>query len=329
MRTMPPSGDLPVRAAESRTPPSANLAASNPVFEVDDDWFGVSATPSPAGRLQFAEGPSAPGTPAVAPAHLNPVFEVDEGWFAEHDRTQDTRRDELQRLAREMGIHDVDLPPGAPAAGVPTGASDSDDRGVADFLTATSTQIPGPPAFGVAPIPPAEVVPTAGDVKAGFNGLHAVHQAERGEESAAPAPIAQELLDQLAADVVERLQAGVLRDQWRDVMAAVAELKISDERIDQIAARVADRLQLDALQDRLRDLTAAVAGQITDETLERIATRLANRLPVATVEKPKRKVKSTASTVPVTEDPAGAEAGAGALRRPRKRAVRPRPRVRR
>ncbi len=335
-----PSGPLAPsdRATDPRSPgqkpPAPSAAAGNPVFEIDDDWFGTAETQARAdaraGRRDGAADHAAPEAQAAPSSSANPIFEVDEEWFAEDEKTRAAQRAEQERLAKEMGIHDVDLPPVVPAVDVPKTASTSDfDFGMADFQAATGAQVPEPaariepmspipapveqsppPAEPIAPIAelstaPAPEAPSgpAGHAAADFDALLAAHQVERREPSAAAAPITQEVLDQVATHIIERLQAGVLRDQWRDAMAVVAGLKVDNEKIDQIGARVAERLQLGAVEERLREVgTAVSAVQITDEKLDQIANRVAERLHLGAFEDRLRDVTAAVSSVQITDE---------------------------
>ncbi len=73
--------------------------------------------------------------PAAAPAQ--PVYEVDDEWFAEDQKARDARQLEQRELAREMGIHEVELP--EPAAAAPPIADDDLEFGEADLTAAIAT----------------------------------------------------------------------------------------------------------------------------------------------------------------------------------------------
>ena len=89
-----------------RTPASSTGSApGNPVFEVDDDWFGSAESQARAdaraGRREIAEDLNDPGlqAPAVPKAPAGAVFEVDDEWFAEDDKARAATQAERQELA--------------------------------------------------------------------------------------------------------------------------------------------------------------------------------------------------------------------------------------
>ena len=118
------------------------------MFEVDDDWFGSAESQARAdaraGRREIAEDlrdPEFQGPPKAPAPTPNSVFEVDDEWFAEDNKARAERQLEQQQLAKEMGIHDVDLPEVEPPIGAPAPASDLDlDFGL-DDLQASSARL--------------------------------------------------------------------------------------------------------------------------------------------------------------------------------------------
>jgi CheY-like chemotaxis protein len=102
-----------------KPPASGQMAdAGNPVYEVDEDWFGDSEpkrTPPDDSRREMAEdlhpGLRAPEPEAPRRAEATPVYEVDDEWFAEDQKARETRELEQKQLAAEMGIHEVKLAP--------------------------------------------------------------------------------------------------------------------------------------------------------------------------------------------------------------------------
>ncbi len=331
-----PSGST----ADPRSPGQklfTSAQAGNPVFEVDDDWFGNAESKARAdartGRQEIAEDLQSPELQAAAPAPTNPIFEVDDQWFADDDKARAAKLAEQQQLAKEMGIHEVDLPPVVAAVDLPVAASNSDfDFGMADFQAVTGAQATEPAAHSeplspteppaaeiVAPIePPAAEIAAASEAPAAamvapvepivpvptyVDALPATPQVDRSEPSAVAPAITSEALDQVAAQIVDRLQAGVLRDQWRDAMAVVAGVKVNEEKMDQIAARVADRLQPGAVEERLREVQSTVSSlQITDEKLDQISARVAARLQFGAVEERLRELNSAVSSAQITDD---------------------------
>lgn len=99
--------------------PDVTATPGNPVFEVDEQWFGGAESrglaDARAGRREMIEDLGAPEFQAAPAAPESaPVFEVDEEWFADDNKTRAAKDDEQRRLAAEMGIHDVELPEAEP-----------------------------------------------------------------------------------------------------------------------------------------------------------------------------------------------------------------------
>ena len=110
--------------------------------------------PSPA-LDQFnpsGDSRSASQTPMAPPPAAPPVFEVDDEWFAEDQSAREARELEQRELAREMGIHEVQL------SEPPTVAQPANhggvDRGDADRST----------AIAAGPVEPSPVVAPPGPV---------------------------------------------------------------------------------------------------------------------------------------------------------------------
>ena len=137
----PPLGQL----AQSGDPRSPGRTADgaicatpgNPVYEVDDDWFGdrPARDAAPVVVREMADDLRAPelqAPPAAAPSRAQPVYEVDDEWFAEDQKAREARQLEQRELAREMGIHEVELPG---PTGVAPPIDDADgESGEADLL---------------------------------------------------------------------------------------------------------------------------------------------------------------------------------------------------
>ena len=126
-----PGGD-----PRSPGPRGGNVPAApgNPVYEVDDDWFGDADSKARqdarAGRREIADDLRSPELqPPARQRADNPIYEVDDEWFKEDDQARAAKAAEQKQLAAEMGIHDVDLPE-VPAE---KKAAGSDDLGF-DYL---------------------------------------------------------------------------------------------------------------------------------------------------------------------------------------------------
>ena len=119
----PPLGQLH-QSGDPRSPgrmptPQSSTTPGNPVYEVDEDWFGddQSREQARAARRDMNDELRAPELerPPVAAPLAQPVYEVDDEWFAEDQKARDARRLEQRELAREMGIHEVEVPERAAA----------------------------------------------------------------------------------------------------------------------------------------------------------------------------------------------------------------------
>ena len=103
-----------------RMPPAQSAATpGNPVYQVDEDWFGDNQSRDRGGRGEMNDEPQAQ---EVAPPPAQPVDQVDDEWFAEDWKARDARQLEQRELAREMGIHEVEM--GEPAVAAPPIADD-------------------------------------------------------------------------------------------------------------------------------------------------------------------------------------------------------------
>jgi CheY-like chemotaxis protein len=150
----PPLGQLH-QSGDPRSPgrmptPQSAATPGNPVYEVDEDWFGDSPSrdQARAGRVDMNEelrDPALQRPPAAAPAQ--PVYELDDEWFAEDQKARDARQLEQRELAREMGIHEVELPERAAA---PL-ADDDFEFGEADLTAAIVTGPIEPPKVAEPP----------------------------------------------------------------------------------------------------------------------------------------------------------------------------------
>ena len=155
----PPLGQLQ-QSGDPRSPgrmptPQSATTPGNPVYEVDEDWFGDDRSPDPAraARRDMNDELRAPELqpPQVAPI-VQPVYEVDDEWFAEDQKARDARQLEQRELAREMGIHEVEVP--EPAA-APAPVADDDFAFGEDDLSAAIGPIEPPKAAE----PPKAVAP--------------------------------------------------------------------------------------------------------------------------------------------------------------------------
>jgi len=183
-----PAGPLgqSTSAADPRSPGPRGTSVptpGNPVYEVDDDWFGDTESKArqdaKAGRREIAEDLRDPNlqVPGPKPSPENPIYEVDDEWFAEDEKARAAKAAEQHQLAAEMGIYDVDLPE-VPAGDKPAPPADSDfafglddlkgiEAKTEELLTPpkprTSKVEPPKPAPPVAVAPPTRPVPRRPD----------------------------------------------------------------------------------------------------------------------------------------------------------------------
>lgn len=248
-----PSGPLgqssgaPDPRSPGRRPQNGVSAPGNPVFEVDDEWFGGDESraraDARAGRREIQEDLEHPELlPPVAEALPNAVFEVDDEWFAEDNKARAAKQDQQRLLAAEMGIHEVELPQAEPS---PAPLSDLDfDFGLDDF-----TRLQDPAAAPVAEAP--EPVASSRAVADDFAQLLAFEQGEHHEPPMPPAPevrlvtpeITEAMLDQIAARVADRLNGVLFGDQMKNAMTATVRETVRD-----IVSDTSERLVRDEIE---------------------------------------------------------------------------------
>ena len=312
-----PSGPLGQSsgAADPRSPgrlsQNAASAPGNPVFEVDDDWFGgdesQARADARAGRREILDdlrdpelqAPPVEGSPAA-------VFEVDDDWFAEDNKGRATKADQHRMLAAEMGIHDVELPHAEPGPNAP---ADLDfDFGLDDIKRLQETapppvviDAPAPVAETLQPVVelPANVEPADVAPPAYVEPIVVVEAPASVVAPATPAPAPQApsaLLPTSSASA--RYASGELRRDPAEAaflreggpivplptLAAVAPM-VADASASSrdVADDFAQLLAFEQGEHPEPPMAAAsevrvVAPEITDGMLDQIATRVADRL---------------------------------------------------
>lgn len=303
----PPLGQLQ-QSGDPRSPgrmPTAESAPppGNPVYEVDEDWFG-DAQPRDDARRDVADErpvPEPPQPPPATPAG-QPVYEVDDEWFAEDQKARDARQLEQRELAREMGIHDVPLPEPAPAA--PSIANDDLEFGGADLSAAISQapeapKTPEAPRVADAPVTPIVEVVLASAVAPESDPLRPAEpaaviemtlSAPRDEDPLPSEPIARTLpIDLFAATPAKerkpsRSPLGVpgaaQAPRPTDTFLASATEPRRDTRdvADDFDALLAFEQGTNAAPPMIEPIIHAVTPEITAEMIEEIATTVADRL---------------------------------------------------
>lgn len=268
-----------------RLPSSPAPDAGNPVFEVDDEWFGAgensAAVEARANRSEIAEDLRQPDwQPPKPDAAPDSIYEVDDEWFKDADRARAAKADEHQRLAEDMGIHDVELPP---REATPAVDLDFDLGGpVAEPVQteAPRTDAPTPeaaPAAGAVEPPRVEAKPAPLPVSPGV-----VPPPIQAPPMATPRPaIADDFAELLAFEQGERQEppASMLPPPPE---IRVVTPEITPAMLDDIASRVADRLNASVFGDSLRDaMTAAVretVRAVVSETSERLVREEIDRI---------------------------------------------------
>lgn len=276
----------------------AVVPQGNPVFEVDDEWFGggesAAQADARAGRREIAEDLRDPDLQIAKPA-ADPIYEVDDAWFAEDEKSRAQRAVEQQHLAAEMGLHDMDLPPATPATAA---GSDADLSFNLDDFKQLQAAAPAPepmsapvampaPVVTAAPAPvvempqpqPIAAVPSAPPVRAvaappapaAIAPLPAVAPAPAAPAIESQSPIADDFAALLAFEQGEHPHPPVA-SVAPEIQVVTPE--ITDAMLDQIAARVADRLSASGFGDQLREAMASTmrdtVRSVVSETSERL-----------------------------------------------------------
>lgn len=299
-----PSGPLgqssgaPDPRSPGRRPPNGAATPGNPVFEVDDEWFGgqdsAARTDAQAGRLEIEEDLRDPALQApAAEDRPNTVFEVDEEWFAEGNKARAAKQIEQRVLAAEMGIHEVVLPQAEPVPGAPAPASVRDfDFGLDDIRklqdAAHAPEAPRVPTSPIIPLPP--IAPATGsassrDVATDFVQLLAFEQGEQPQPPmAAPPEITDEMLADIASRVTEQLNTGALIEQLRSVMSATIA-----EAAREIATATSERLAREIATTTSERLAREIATATSERLVRGIVSETSERLVREEIERIKNK----------------------------------------
>jgi CheY-like chemotaxis protein len=325
-----PSGPLGQSggAADPRSPgrgPAAAGQPGNPVFEVDDEWFGAgdSATRADArvGRREIVEDLRAPELQAPkAAAPTDPVYEVDDEWFIEDDKTRLQRSAEEQRLAAEMGLHEIDL---GPPAAVPAAVDDlnfslddlkhlktaapapepvkveepprvaaaapvSPAQEPTVVLSRPVVEVPAPQPIAVAPaMPLSPIVPMAPIASvATMAPPPDASQSAIADDFAALLAYEQGEHSHLAPDTPGEVRGDGGPHHASEIRVVTPE--ITDDMLNQIAARVADRLSSSAFGEQLK----AAMTLTMRETVRSVVSETSERLVRDEIERIKSKSKN-------------------------------------
>jgi len=275
----------------------------NPVFEVDDEWFGgqesQARADAKAGRREILEDLRHPELQTPGPAApSSSIFEVDDEWFAEETKNRAAQAEEQRELAAEMGIHDVGLPAldAAPAGVAPLADVDfdfglddikklQDSAPIADAVLPTPEPV-APPV--VPPSPPSSLISEAPRVSSPDERSEALLRELTASAAApyAPAePVAAVAPALPAAPGVADDFAALLAYEQGDrpappmSVAPTPEIKvvapeITEDMLNQIASRVADRLNASLFGDQLKaamtDTVRETVRAVVSETSERL-----------------------------------------------------------
>ncbi len=290
-----PSGPLgqSTGAADPRSPgrrPVAGPQAGNPVFEVDDEWFGAGETAARAdaraGRRDIVEDLRDPELQVPKPATPDPIYEVDDAWFAEDEKTRAQRAAEQQQLAAEMGLHDMDL---APAAADAVSKAEDLDFSLDDLHQVQAAPIaPAPEAAPAAPV--AHVAPAAHAAPA-----PAIVPMAPISSVAPSSPVATETSP--IADDFAALLAFEQGEQPHPPVVAAPEIKvvtpeITEQMLDQIAERVATRLNASAFGDELKAALTATMRDTVIDTVRTVVSEISERLVRDEIDRIKSKSRT-------------------------------------
>lgn len=281
-----PSGPLgqaagaPDPRSPGRRPPRGAATPGNPVFEVDDEWFGGqdSAARSDAhgGRMELQEDLRDPALQAPAAEDSpNAVFEVDDDWFAEGNRARAAKQIEQRVLAAEMGIHEVVLPQVEPVADAPAplAAPQAPEAPEARYA-AEAPKVPTSPIIPLPPIAPAAASASSRDVATDFVQLLAFEQGEYHQPPmAAPPEMTEEMLAEIASRVTERLSTGGFLEQLQSAMTATVAAAARD-----IATATSERLAREIATATSERLAREIATATSERLVREIATSTSERL---------------------------------------------------
>lgn len=257
----------------------------NPVFEVDDEWFGAADSQAradaKAGRRQIQDDLRDPECqpPAPAPASSS-IFEVDDEWFAEDNKARAAKAEEQHELAEEMGIHDVDLPAAdASLDAVAPGADLDFDFGLDDIKKLHDSA----PVAEIAPIidlPPAPVAPVVVEPEqprvASANERSEALLRELTASAVKPAPPA--IPDAPAIPVAPAAPVAPVAPASPVAPAApVAPARVADD-FEALLAYEQGEQQSPPVALAPAPEIRVVTPEITGDMLEQIAARVAERL---------------------------------------------------
>ena len=248
------SGRLPVTKTPRSHAGPVGQGAANPVFEVDDEWFNAAETQARAdaraGDHEIAEDLRAPEFRSpVDPTPMSPIFEVDDEWFAEGNKTRARKALEQEQLANEMGVHEVEFPVAAK---------------------------PHAPASTIAPIPPAPIAPidplprVVGEFQALLaSGLGERQQAPPPEIKLVAPEITDEMLDQIASRVGDRLTAGAFGESLKEAMAATMR-----ETVRAVVTETSERV----IRDTASSVVAETSERIVRDTVHTVVAETSERV---------------------------------------------------
>jgi CheY-like chemotaxis protein len=261
--------------------------SANPVYEVDDDWFGDGGL-ARAGHRDDVSAPELAGAASAAP-----VYELDEQWFTQDQKTRASRPLEPQ-LAKEMGLDEVILPE-RPAPLMPTPEAPTAEAGPAadtaspvlqpqaesaadriDFVPVSAPEL-APPSPEPSPAPVESTGFTAEPVarplpialfSGGDSSKSATHREPPGDQQggAARGDLADDFEALLALEQGENAAPPMEAPLVRTVAP-----RITGEMLEQISTMVAERLKGSVRVE-------APPPQITGAMLEQVAATVAERL---------------------------------------------------
>lgn len=216
-----------------------------------------------------------PPRPEAGPAHA--IFEVDDEWFAEDEKAREVRVAQQRELAAEMGIHDVELPgaEAVPEAPVPAEGLDF-DFSLGDLAAAPAAPVVLDPAPAPVPAVTARApIAVAPPVRPAAPLAPAAPPSPSPVVAAAVAPVAPgSVADDFAALLAFETGDGPALPPAAPVVVQVAAPEVTEEMLDQIAQRVVERLNAASFGADLREAMAASVREtvrsLVSETSERL-----------------------------------------------------------
>jgi CheY-like chemotaxis protein len=253
-----------------------------PVYEVDDDWFAdkdsAVRADATADRAMTSDLRDPAVVPAPAPTPDAPVFEVDQEWFKGDEKVRAAKAAAHQQLAAEMGVHDVDFAEAkrpAPSSDFEFGLDDlkaieprtdtAPQRETAATVAEPATPEPAPQTV----IAPA-LVATA-----------PLTPAPAPEITVVTPEITEQMLDQIAARVADRLTAGAFGEGLRDALTATMRDTVNQAvaaTVRPVVSETSERVVREAVTQTLEGVVREVVAQTAERAVREVVAQTTERV---------------------------------------------------